>query len=72
MDCKLVNGKPRSPWVQGLVERTNACVEDMIAAKRADLKTNDWVAWLPEIQCKFIPTKLLLLGSVGRYVRMKL
>ena len=30
--CKLVNGKARSPWVQGLVERTNACVEDMISA----------------------------------------
>ena len=29
-NCKLVNGRPRSLWVQGLVERTNACVEDMI------------------------------------------
>ena len=51
-ECKMVNGKPRSPWVQGLVERTNACVEDMIAAKRNDTKTNEWVSWLPEIQCK--------------------
>ena len=53
-ECKLVNGKPRSPWVQGLVERTNACVEDMISAKQVDLKSNEWVSWLPEIQCKFL------------------
>ena len=52
-DCKLVNGKARSPWVQGLVERTNACVEQMIAAKRVDTECNEWVSWLPDIQCKF-------------------
>ena len=38
--CKLVNGKPRSPWMQVLVERTNVCVEDTISAKRAELKLN--------------------------------
>ena len=46
-EAKLVNGKPRSPWVQGLVERTNACVEDMIASKRMDTQCNEWVSWLP-------------------------
>ena len=36
--CQLINGKARSQWVQGLIERTNACiVEDMIAAKIVDL-----------------------------------
>ena len=35
--CQLINGKARSQWVQGLIERTNACIEDMIAAKRVDL-----------------------------------
>ena len=52
-ECRIVNGKPRSPWVQGLVERTNGCIEDTIAAKRVDLDCNEWVTWLPEIQCKF-------------------
>ena len=51
--CRLVNGKPRSPWVQGLVERTNACIELMIAAKRIDSNENTWSLWLPEIQCKY-------------------
>ena len=50
--CKIIHGKPRSPWVQGLVERTNACVETMIAAKRNDTGTNEWSTWLPDIQCK--------------------
>ena len=50
--CQLINGKARSQWVQGLIE-TNACIEDMIAAKRVDLGNNEWVSWLPEIQCKF-------------------
>ena len=48
----MVSGKPRSPWVQGLVERTNACVEDMIAERRTDTQSNEWVSWLPEIQFK--------------------
>ena len=52
-ECKLVNGKARSPWVQGLVERTNACVEQMITAKQLDLQSNEWASWLPEIQCKY-------------------
>ena len=51
--CKIVHGKPRSPWVQGLVERTNACVEDMISTKQTDLNCNEWASWLPEIQCKY-------------------
>ena len=52
-ECSLVNGKARSPWVQGLVERTNACVEDMISARQIDSETNEWASWLPDIQCKF-------------------
>ena len=52
-ECSLVNGKARSPWIQGLVERTNACVEDMISARQIDSETNEWASWLPDIQCKF-------------------
>ena len=29
-ECKLVNGKARSPWVQECVEKGNHCVEMMI------------------------------------------
>ena len=49
--CKLINGKARSPWVQGCVEKGNHCVEMMIAAKREETKSNEWVSWLPSIQC---------------------
>ena len=52
--CKIINGKARSPWVQGCVEKGNHCVETMIAAKREETKTNEWVSWLPDIQCMFI------------------
>ena len=47
--CKLVNN-----WVQGCVEKGNHCVEMMIAAKREETGTNEWVSWLPDIQCKFV------------------
>ncbi|XP_057297668.1 KRAB-A domain-containing protein 2-like [Hydractinia symbiolongicarpus] len=43
--CKLINGKARSPWVQELVERTNACVEDMISCKQRDLQSNEWASY---------------------------
>ena len=58
-ECKIVNGRPRAPWVQGLVERTNACVEKMISAKRHDNNSNDWSTWLPEIQCKNVSVCVL-------------
>ena len=51
-ECKLVNGKARSPWVQGCVEKGKHCVEMMITAKRHRKSSNDLVSWLPEIQCK--------------------
>ena len=51
-ECKLVNGKARSPWVQGCVEKGNHCVEVMIAAKREEAQSNEWVSWLPGIQCR--------------------
>ena len=51
-ECKLVNGKARSPWVQGCIEKGNHCVEMTITAKRHEKNSNNWVSWLPEIQCK--------------------
>ena len=51
-ECKLVNVKPKSPWVQGCLEKGNHCVEMMITAKCHEKSSNDWVPWLPEIQCK--------------------
>ena len=51
-ECKLVNGNARSPWVQGCVEKGNHFVEMIITAKRYGKSSNDWVSWLPEIQCK--------------------
>ena len=38
--CKMINGKARSPWVQGCVEKGNQSVELMISAKRQDTKRN--------------------------------
>ena len=51
-ECKLVNGKARSLWVQGCVEKGSHCVEMMITAKRYEKSSNSWVSWLPKIHCK--------------------
>ena len=48
-ECKLVNGKARSPRVQGCVEKGNHCVEMMITAKCHEKSSNGWVSCLPEI-----------------------
>ena len=51
-EFKLFNEKARSPWVQGCVEKRNHCFEMITTEKRNEKSSNDWVSWLPEIQCK--------------------
>ena len=51
-EFKLFNGKARSRWVQGCVEKRNHCFEMITTEKRNEKSSNDWVSWLPEIQCK--------------------
>ena len=46
----IVNGRPRHPQSQGLVERGNAKVEELIACRFASCKQVIWSQWLPEIQ----------------------
>ena len=49
----IVNGRPRHPQSQGLVERGNSKVEEMLACHFHENKTNYcWTDWLHEIQCK--------------------
>ena len=40
-ECKIVNGKPRSPWVEGCVEKRNHSVEMMIKANQHEDNSND-------------------------------
>ena len=49
-----VNGRPRHPQSQGLVERGNAKVEELIACQFTSWKQVIWSQWLPEIQCESI------------------
>ena len=51
-ECKIVNGKPRSPWMQGFAEKGNHSFEMMIRAKRHEDNSNDWSSWLSEIRCE--------------------
>ena len=49
----IVNGRPRHPQSQGLVEKGNAKVEEVLACHFHENKTNHcWTDWLHEIQCK--------------------
>ena len=41
-ECKIVNGKPRSPWIQGCAEKGNHSFEIMITAKQYEVNSNDW------------------------------
>ena len=54
---QMVQGRPRHPQTQGMVEQAHINVETKIAAKTKDL-TNDekptWSKWLPHICCKLL------------------
>ena len=55
-DVTIVNGRARHPQSQGLVERVNAKVEQMLACQVHSIPSAEspWTLWLPQIQCKFI------------------
>ena len=51
----IVNGRPRNPKCQGLVEQGNHSVEKLLGARFHDDISEDfppWTDWLPLIQCK--------------------
>ena len=53
-EITIINGRARHPQSQGLVERGNAKVEEMLACRfhtQGALKENPWTSWLPEVQC---------------------
>ena len=53
----IVNGRPRNPRCQGLVEQGNSTVEKLLGIRLLQEKGNDyptWSEWLPFIQCKNI------------------
>jgi hypothetical protein len=47
--CKIVNGRPRCPWVQRKVEQSNGTLQSLLTAKMAENKTDNWVDLLPSI-----------------------
>ena len=53
-EVAMVNGRARHPQSQGLVERANAKVEQMLACHFHSAPSSDspWTLWLPLIQCK--------------------
>ena len=46
---KLINGAPRTPQVQGLVEQSNGVVKDKIRAWKSENGSTHWKQGLPEI-----------------------
>lgn len=52
----IVNGRPRHPQCQGLIEQGNSTVEKMIGARFLEKQSEDeyppWSEWLPHIQCE--------------------
>ena len=54
-EVTIINGRPRHPQSQGLIERGNAKAEEMLACHfhSEDSSTcSAWTLWLPQIQCK--------------------
>lgn len=59
-EVTIVNGRPRNPKCQGLVEQGNGTVEKMLGARllESDSDVPPWSEWLPFVQCKFVPYNL--------------
>ena len=51
-EITIINGKPRHPQSQGLIEKGNSTVEEMLACKFYNEKQANWTFWLLEIQCE--------------------
>ena len=53
----IVNGRPRHPQSQGLVEQGNSTVEKMLGVRFHEFNEGDeyppWSEWLPLIQCEW-------------------
>ena len=51
---QLINGRPRHPQSQGLMEQAHYTLERMLSAKvsEAGIKLPPWTDWLPHIVCK--------------------
>ena len=49
----IINGRPRNPKCQGLIEQGNHMVEKQIGVRLHENKEVDspWTEWLPLIQC---------------------
>ena len=52
-EVTIINGRPRHPQSQGLIERGNAKVEELLACRfHCEDSSSAWTSWLPQIQCK--------------------
>ncbi len=48
-ECKIIDGRPRHPQSQELVEQANGTVERMLAAAIEQFKTKQWAELLPVV-----------------------
>lgn len=46
---QVINGRPRHPQSQGMVEKANHILKDKISAWRSDHQSSSWVCSLPEV-----------------------
>ena len=55
-EVTIVNGHPRNPKCQGLVEQGNGTVEKMLGVRLLESDTDipPWSEWLPIIQCTLL------------------
>lgn len=56
-DVVIVNGRPRNPQCQGLIEQGNSMVEKLLGVRLFEYNGDDqppWTAWLSMIQCKLV------------------
>ena len=48
----VIRGRPRHPQSNGCVEQANGTMKRMLQSLMAENETQEWVKFIPRIQCK--------------------
>ena len=57
---KIINGRPRYPQSQGLIERGNATLQSKLSKWMEDNKSTEWSVGIPLVLRKYISFNIIL------------
>ena len=56
----VIRGRPRHPQSNGCVKQANGTMKRMLQSLMAENQTQEWVKFIPRVQCRFISINKLI------------